>query len=214
MNYDSRQLTKSIASRLRAYGGREHVVGQTVSSAVVAALQRHDGCWQLLFEVRAAHLRRQPGEICFPGGRIEAGDADPAAAARREAAEELGIAAEAITIIGQLPRVISPVGATVWPYAGIIDDCPLSPPAGEVARLFRVPVAEIRNLTPVTGHMEIALRPSGDIPPDWLPPLYRPTDWSRRRLYPVLFYHCRQQIIWGITAQIVADLLAVLPEEI
>ena len=69
--------------------------------AVMAPLVRVGGETHLLFEVRALHMRRQPGEVCFPGGRIEPGE-EPVECAVRETTEELGIGRERIRIVGSI----------------------------------------------------------------------------------------------------------------
>src|SRR3954466_3984821 len=69
-------------------------------------LQKEDGV-HVLFEVRSLELRRQPGEICFPGGRIDTEDLDEKDAAIRETIEELGINKEHITGVYPLDYMIS-----------------------------------------------------------------------------------------------------------
>ena len=63
--------------------------------AVLVPLVEREGKLHILYEVRSQDMRRQPGEVCFPGGRIE-GDETPEACAIRETEEELGIPAEAM----------------------------------------------------------------------------------------------------------------------
>ena len=60
-------------------------------SAVLIPLIQVDGEWHILFEVRSLTMRKQPGDISFPGGRIDKTDPTPLAAALRETYEELGI---------------------------------------------------------------------------------------------------------------------------
>ena len=74
----------------------------------------------LLYEVRSHTLRRQPGEICFPGGELE-GDESVVACALRETQEELGIPPEAVTVLGELDFIALRNGATMHPLAGIVD---------------------------------------------------------------------------------------------
>ena len=68
----------------------------------------------LLFEVRAKTLRRQPGEVCFPGGRLELGET-PVQCALREAGEELGIPAGAVEVIGALDFLAHQSGFLMHP---------------------------------------------------------------------------------------------------
>ena len=60
-------------------------------SAVLIPFVQVDGEWHILFEVRSLTMRKQPGDISFPGGRIDPTDASPMAAAIRETTEELGV---------------------------------------------------------------------------------------------------------------------------
>ncbi len=76
----------------------------------------------LLFEERVHTLRRQPGEICFPGGKVECADADFAATAIRETCEELGLVPENIKLCGALDALVTHTGPIIHPYVGIIDD--------------------------------------------------------------------------------------------
>ena len=70
-------------------------------SAVLIPLVQVGGEWHILFEVRSFKMRKQPGDISFPGGRIDATDQSPLAAALRETSEELGVDLEQITILGE-----------------------------------------------------------------------------------------------------------------
>lgn len=100
----------------------------------------------LLFTERSAQMSNHPGQIAFPGGRIDAHDADATAAALREAEEEIGLPRQAVEVLGSLPDyhtgsafVVTPVLALVQP--GQVWH--LNP--HEVAAVFEVPLAFLMN---------------------------------------------------------------------
>jgi 8-oxo-dGTP pyrophosphatase MutT (NUDIX family) len=95
----------------------------------------------LLMTVRASHLRRHAGQISFPGGRLEAHDADLAAAAMRETEEEIGIAAAAIAPIGFLPDHVVQTGYRITPVVALVrPGLTLRPDGTEVAEVFELPL--------------------------------------------------------------------------
>ncbi len=96
----------------------------------------------VLLTVRASHLRHHAGQISFPGGRIEEGDPDAVAAALRETAEELGIAASFIEPIGFLPDRLVRTGYRITPVVGLLQPrFTLRLDGTEVAEAFELPLA-------------------------------------------------------------------------
>ena len=94
-------------------------------AAVVIPIVRYDEP-QIVFVRRAAHLRRNPGQIGFPGGVIDPSDADAKAAALREFEEELGIPRNRVRIVDRLEDGVTlALSVTVMPYIGCLDP-PLS----------------------------------------------------------------------------------------
>lgn len=177
------------------------------TSAVVVPLVRHHGRLGVLFEVRSAGLNWQPGDICFPGGRIELDDASPMEAAVRETCEELGLPSSAIEVLGPLSYMVSPIGVMLYPFAAYIKDYDLiRPNNGEVAEVFVVPLDYLINCEPLTAHMELATRPLPDFPLELLENSYA-KDWKRRTTYPVLFYQYDGHVIWGLTARVLFGFL-------
>ena len=109
--------------------------------AVLAPLVRFHGQTHLLFEVRALHMRRQPGEVCFPGGRIESGET-PEECAVRETTEELGIDRERIRVVGTIGLIYTWMNEPVDLVLGeILDYSPgcLKANPEEVHEFFTVP---------------------------------------------------------------------------
>ena len=89
------------------------------AAILIPLLQGEDGI-EALFQVRASDLARQPGEVCFPGGHIEQGEA-PRDAAIRETCEELLVDARSVRIIADLGNVVGPGGMPLWVYVGTLD---------------------------------------------------------------------------------------------
>ncbi len=96
----------------------------------------------VLFTRRTAHLRAHSGQISFPGGRIEEGDASEQAAALRETHEEIGIAAPSIEVIGRLADYHTRTGFRVTPVVGLVAvPFALRVDAHEVDEVFEVPLS-------------------------------------------------------------------------
>lgn len=115
--------------------------GRLIPAAVLVALTANEDGWDVLLTRRTDQLRDHPGQISFPGGRIDSGDDGPVAAALREAREEVGIEAAFIDVIGHLPAhavvtgfAVCPVVALLRPGYALIAD------TTEVAEIFRVPL--------------------------------------------------------------------------
>jgi 8-oxo-dGTP pyrophosphatase MutT (NUDIX family) len=112
----------------------------SAASVLVPLVQRDDGLKVLLTQ-RTDHLRDHAGQISFPGGRVEAHDADTVAAALREAEEEIGLPASAVDVIGTLPDYTTVTDYVVTPVVALV-----SPPftlrldSFEVAEAFEVPL--------------------------------------------------------------------------
>jgi 8-oxo-dGTP pyrophosphatase MutT (NUDIX family) len=112
----------------------------TPAAVLVGLVDRIEGP-ALLLTQRTDHLRDHAGQICFPGGRIEAGDESAAAAALREAEEEIGLDPAKVGILGELPRYQTVTGFRIHPVVGWISPpFELRPDPFEVAEAFEVPL--------------------------------------------------------------------------
>ncbi|MEL6532295.1 MAG: CoA pyrophosphatase [Pseudomonadota bacterium] len=96
----------------------------------------------LVLTQRASHLKHHPGQIAFAGGKLDAGDADAIAAALREAQEEIGLPPDHVSVIGQLEAHETVTGYQITPVLARLERrFDAVPEAGEVAEVFRVPLA-------------------------------------------------------------------------
>jgi 8-oxo-dGTP pyrophosphatase MutT (NUDIX family) len=99
---------------------------------------------RVLLTKRASGLKHHPGQIAFPGGKVDPTDDGPIGAALREAEEEVGLPRAAVEVLGTLPPHETVTGYVVTPVIGWIRD-PFAPvpEAGEVAEAFSVPFAHV-----------------------------------------------------------------------
>ncbi|HVW47177.1 MAG TPA: CoA pyrophosphatase [Solirubrobacterales bacterium] len=141
----------------------------------------------LIFTERRADLRRHAGEVSFPGGRHDEGDADLEATALREAAEEIALDPARVAIVGALPPVSTFVtGYRIQPFVGLVDRpaaLALVPNPTEVETVLTLSLDRLRE-----GYEMRRLVRRGV-------PIHTPT------------YEVDGQLIWGATARILGDFL-------
>ena len=170
-------------------------------SVTIPLIETEEGL-SMVFEVRAAGLKTQPGDICFPGGRMEEGET-ALQCALRELKEETGIPPSELRVLGQFDTLHEFSGHTLYTFA-----VSLAPQAlqkarlnqEEVAELFTVPLkffeentAEIYDINVVSDVSDFPYDKTG-ISPDY--------KWRKgKNLLPL--YRYEDKIIWGITARIV-----------
>ena len=182
-----------LAARLQRHPGRPlNLPGLELrDSAVLAPFLLREGEPRLLFTLRQTHLRRHAGQVSFPGGARDPGDATPLHTALREMREELGVPEQSVEVLGMLDEIPTTSEFRVIPYVGVLDPAgPLRPDTGEIAELLEIPVAALQS--PGVRRMEKRF--------------YR---GAEREVY---FYEVGQHTIWGATARILKNLLEVLAE--
>jgi 8-oxo-dGTP pyrophosphatase MutT (NUDIX family) len=198
-DFDVASLRERLRRPLQAsavYGddgtGRE--AAATVA-AVLVPIIAHPGGLSVLFTQRTAHLKAHSGQVSFPGGRTEPGDASPEETALRESEEEIGLARGRVEVLARLPEYFTRTGFRVTPVVGLIEPpLALAPDPGEVESVFEVPLAfllDIRNHQRHTREFQGATVGYYAMP-------YRTNEGDR--------------LIWGATAGMVVNLCRALAD--
>jgi 8-oxo-dGTP pyrophosphatase MutT (NUDIX family) len=194
----------SLRRRLEAAGGgldaqgwltgdegherREAPEAPTPAAVLLGLVARPDGPHIVLTQ-RTAHLKDHAGQISLPGGRMEAEDDGPAAAALREAFEEIGLAPGKVELLGGLRHYDTITGFRIHPIVGWIEPpVAFAPDPFEVAEVFEVPLGF--TLDPANHRRDSYVR-----------------NGQRRHFY-VLPY--RNRYIWGATAGILVNFARLL----
>jgi len=113
-------------------------------AAVLVAIRTGPTAPAVILTKRSSRLKHHPGQIAFPGGKLDEGDDGPIAAALREAHEEIGLPGEIVEILGMLPPHETVTGFTVTPVLGHVRaEFQPVPEAGEVDEVFDVPFAHV-----------------------------------------------------------------------
>lgn len=159
-------------------------------AAVLVPLLKTETGYELLFTVRSSQLSSHAGEISFPGGRVDEGETLDDAA-RREAFEEIGITVTSEAILGYLDDVPSPAKYIVTPVVAVLEkplDLTLS--QAEVEEVFTADLEVLGRLEPRSEE--------------------RILQGNRRVIH---FYHYRERLIWGLTGNVLKNLLDVIQEK-
>lgn len=158
--------------------------GDLTPAAVLVAVVDRPSPTVILTE-RPVTMRKHPGQISFPGGRIDPGDDGPVAAALREAEEEIALPRNAVQLVGMADLYRTVTGFEVTPVVGVVPPgLPLRPQPGEVASMFEAP-------------LDYLLDPRHQI--------VRTAQWQgRERCYYEIDWQGRR--IWGATAAMIVNL--------
>ena len=167
-------LNPDVAALLEGSDLREAAV-------LIPVVNRRSGAGLLLTR-RSEAMRKHSGQIAFPGGAVDPGDASPEAAAMRETREEIGLTADAIETLGRLPPYLTATGFRITPVLALISpDYELAINEEEVDAAFEVPFSFAMN--PENHKRESRL-------------------WQgKKRFYYSITY--KEHYIWGVTAGIV-----------
>ncbi len=154
-------------------------------SAVLVPVVAREPDATVLLTLRTAHLSAHSGQIAFPGGKIEKGDATPIETALREAEEEIGLARELVTPLSLLDLHNTGTGFRIIPVLALVDPSFMpAPDPNEVADVFEVPLSFLMEEENHMRHLR---------------------EWNDRR---ILFYamEYEQRFIWGATAAMLRNL--------
>jgi 8-oxo-dGTP pyrophosphatase MutT (NUDIX family) len=182
-----RALDQSLAQSVKLIEADSRALletGPTTAAAVlVAIVDRPEPT--VILTLRTDTIRRHPGQVAFPGGRVDPDDENVIAAALREAEEEIGLPRGQVDVIGTADRYRTITGYEVTPVVGIVPpDLPLTAQPDEVAAIFEVPLRHL--LEPQHQRMRTIERNGQEH-------FYYEIEWEDRR-------------IWGATAGMIVNL--------
>ena len=159
---------------------------QLRKAAVLILFVQSDEGLRVLLTKRTEDVEHHKGQISFPGGSQDEGDASPVETALRETEEEIGLPGGAVEVLGILDEFETPSGFAITPVVGTAQFLPpLKPNASEVAEIFQVPVSIF--VDGVHERME-----------------HRTVAGTPREVY---FYQFGRHEIWGATAAILRAFL-------
>jgi 8-oxo-dGTP pyrophosphatase MutT (NUDIX family) len=160
-----------------------------VSSAVLLLVYPKEARFHLVFMLRNVYKGPHSGQISFPGGKWEKGDADLIHTALRETSEEIGIATGEIRVCGRLTDLLVPItNFLITPIVGFCPHTPVfSPDPSEVRELLEIPVAHL---------LDPGNRKTGPVPVPW-------------GNATVPYFDAGSHRIWGATAMILNEFLGV-----
>lgn len=191
-----RLLLTELSARLAAHHPdpedprhRPFLTPPLTPAAVLLPLFEKQGETHLLLTERTHKVSHHKGQISFPGGKQDPEDPDLWATALRETFEEVGVAPEHVTHVGQLPALPTITRFCITPYVGWIPyPYTFVPSPDEIETLIEVPLSHLRD------------------------PFYRRID--EREVFghriPVYYYQYQSFTIWGVTGQLLFDFLNVL----
>lgn len=162
-------------------------------AAVLIPVINRAGDLSVVLTQRTAFLSAHAGQIAFPGGKIDKQDTTAAAAALREAEEEIALAPHHVRVVGTLRPYLSGSGYHITGVVGVVDgEVSLQPNPAEVADLFEVPFTHLM----AKGNLRQEIRPFRDF---------------QRAIYSITY---QDRYIWGITAGLIRHLRTTLFPEL
>ncbi len=203
-------MKKDDLDRLRQHKPTLIGLPEAKKAAVCIPLIETEDGYDILFEVRTDDIDSQPGDICFPGGMLEEGEA-PGEAALREIGEELCVSPGQVEVLGLMDLFGGGSGMLyVYPYAVLLRDYGDTFSPDEVARVFRVPAEYFREHGPEVYETRMQVIPEEGFPYERIHG-GRDYGWRERR-DDVLFYRYGDDTIWGMTAKMLQSFLKIFDE--
>lgn len=180
--------------------------------SVLIPLIENNGEWEIIYELRSMDLKSQPGEVSFPGGRVEEGETFRQAA-HRETLEELLIDKDNIEIIGELDYLVSYANFTIHCFLGLISGTTvdkITPNKDEVDHLFTVPLNYFLENEPDKYTLDLKTVENEEFPYSLIP---NGKDYNfKKGQHSVLFYKYDKYIIWGFTAKMTKHLIEIIKD--
>ncbi len=200
---------KTIHDIMKQY--TPNTTGVKRQASILIPLIRRNGELHILYEMRALHLTSQPGEICFPGGKIESAEKS-CTTAIRETCEELNLDESEVRLIGQIDSLLTSFDMIIHCYVGELtrpfEDIQFS--KDEVHEIFTIPLSALKGLNPSTYGIQSKMMLPSDFPFDHIP---NGKDYNfKNSTYPVIFYHYEDRIIWGLTARMTQNFIKIISE--
>ncbi|MCX6018478.1 MAG: CoA pyrophosphatase [Chloroflexi bacterium] len=187
------ELDQQLAHKLGRRSPTAQTEWEAQPAAVLVPLFRRNNAWHVLLTQRTHDVPSHKGQVAFPGGKVEAEDHDRIETALREAEEEIGLLRSDVRILGTLDELITSSRWRITPVVGVFEHpYSFTPSLRELSVIFDVPLTWLAN----PAHLTVATR--DPLLPG--PPI------------EVFHFQYEQFDIWGATARILRNLLAVIEE--
>ncbi len=188
----SRRLAQAHAAPADTDDAPSWLAASPRPAAVLIPFLRASNSWQILFTRRTELVADHKGQVSFPGGSADPGDPSPEYTALREAEEEIGLNTRDVRLLGRLNELPTVTNYCVTPVAGVIPwPYPLRLEEIEVSRAFTIPLSWLA----VPSHRETR---------------FRTLPGTGASLPVIYFQPYEGELLWGVSAQIVVNLLAAL----
>jgi peroxisomal coenzyme A diphosphatase NUDT7 len=199
---DAEEIKKKLIVHTPTILGSESF---TTFAVLLPLVKKEDGI-HVLFEERAFTLNRQPGDICFPGGKVDVGDANEEHTAIRETLEELGLKREDIGELYSLDYIVTALGSMIFPFVGFINNTTeIEINKSEVESVFTVPLSFFKYNPPEIYYVNYTAEPEETFPIDSIVG-GKNYKWQPRKI-DEYFYRYENRVIWGLTAKILTHFI-------